>query len=207
MSMATTAVDERVSPPLSRLPVNGRGHHSTGWWGMIFLILTEAALFAFLLFSYFYLDAQSTVWPPPGPPDITLAMVNSIVLVVSSVPMRWGVLAIRSGRRAALTLWLLCAIVLGVAFLIIEAIEWSKLPFVPQTDAYSSLFYTITGFHYAHVVVGTLMMVVILLRNWAGHFAADRNLAVENTAIYWHFVGLVWVFVFTTLYVTPHWFR
>jgi cytochrome c oxidase subunit I+III len=205
--MTTTAIGERVTPPQRTLPMDGHGHHSTGWWGMVFLIITEAALFAFLLFSYFYLDAQSTVWPPAGPPELTLAVINTIILVASSVPMRLGVVAIRQGRRSALTAWLILAILTGIAFLIIEAIEWSRKPFTPQTNAYGSLFFTITGFHYAHVVIGVLMLVVITLRNRAGHFTATRNLAVEATGLYWHFVGLVWLFVVTSLYVTPHWFN
>lgn len=205
--MTTAAVRLRDVPPPPALPVNGKPHHTVGWWGMVFLILTEAALFAFLLFSYFYLDAQNSAWPPGGPPEITLAMINTIILIVSSVPIRLGVKSIQRGRRAALNLWLVVTVLLGIAFLIIEAIEWSKKPFSPQTNAYASMFYTITGFHYAHVVVGLLMIVVVLLRNIAGHFDARRHLAVENTALYWHFVGAVWIFVFLTFYITPHWWR
>jgi len=205
--MTTAAARFRDVPPPPALPVNGKPHHTVGWWGMVFLILTEAALFAFLLFSYFYLDAQNSAWPPGGPPEITLAMINTIILIVSSVPIRLGVKSIQRGRRAALNLWLVVTVLLGIAFLIIEAIEWSKKPFSPQTNAYASMFYTITGFHYAHVVVGLLMIVVVLLRNIAGHFDARRHLAVENTALYWHFVGAVWIFVFLTFYITPHWWR
>jgi len=205
--MATTIVQPGNTPPAVTLPVNGKPHHTSGWWGMMLLICTEAALFAFLLFSYFYLDAQNTLWPPPGPPDVNLAMINTIILMVSSVPARLGTMAIRRGARAMLSLWIFITMALGLAFLIIEAIEWSQKTFTPQTDAYSSLFFTITGFHYAHVVVGMLMLLVILLRNWAGHFSARRHLAVENVMLYWHFVGVVWLFVFTTIYVTPHWWR
>ena len=156
--MTTAAARFRDVPPPPALPVNGKPHHTVGWWGMVFLILTEAALFAFLLFSYFYLDAQNSAWPPGGPPEITLAMINTIILIVSSVPIRLGVKSIQRGRRAALNLWLVVTVLLGIAFLIIEAIEWSKKPFSPQTNAYASMFYTITGFHYAHVVVGLLML-------------------------------------------------
>jgi Heme/copper-type cytochrome/quinol oxidase, subunit 3 len=205
--MTTAAVRLRDVPPPPALPVNGKPHHTVGWWGMVFLILTEASLFAFLLFSYFYLDAQNTTWPPGGPPEITLAMVNTIILVVSSVPVRLGVKSIQRGRRAMLNFWLVVTLLLGIAFLIIEAIEWGQKPFSPRTNAYASMFFTITGFHYAHVAVGLLMLVVVLLRNVAGHFHAHRHLAVENTALYWHFVGAVWIFVFLTFYITPRWWR
>jgi len=134
-------------------------------------------------------------------------MVNTIILVVSSVPVRLGVKSIQRGRRAALNFWLVVTLLLGIAFLIIEAIEWGQKPFSPRTNAYASMFFTITGFHYAHVAVGLLMLVVVLLRNVAGHFHAHRHLAVENTALYWHFVGAVWIFVFLTFYITPRWWR
>ncbi|HEX5439122.1 MAG TPA: cytochrome c oxidase subunit 3 [Gemmatimonadaceae bacterium] len=205
--MATTIVQPGGTPPAITLPVNGRPHHTAGWWGMVLLICTEAALFVFLLFSYFYLDAQNTTWPPPGPPDITLAVINTILLVVSSVPARLGMKSIRRDSRGGLSVCIIVTMLMGIAFLIIEAIEWSQKTFTPQTDAYSSLFFTITGFHYAHVTVGLLMLLVILLRNRAGHFNARRHLAVENTMLYWHFVGVVWLFVFTTFYITPHWWR
>jgi len=88
-------------------------------------------------------------------------------------------------------------------FLAVQLVEYAKLPFGPRTDAYGSLFYTITGFHGAHVFVGLLVIAVVEVRALLGHFAADRHLAVTNASWYWHFVDVVWLFVFTSLYLSP----
>ncbi len=82
-------------------------------------------------------------------------------------------------------------------------IEYRHQPFGPSTDAYGSLFFTITGFHGAHVAVGLLMIAVVSLRAGLGHFSARRHLAVTNVAWYWHFVDAVWLVVFTSLYLSP----
>jgi cytochrome c oxidase subunit 3 len=190
--------------PIARIPVDGRGHRATGWWGMMFFIITEGTLFAYLLFSYFYVGAQNRTWPPGGPPELTLAIVNTVILVVSSIPMRLGTLAIRRASRGALAGWAIVTVLLGVAFLIIEATEWSRKPFRMSTSSYGSLYFTVTGFHFAHVVVGLLLILEIVWRALAGRVSAARPLAVETVGAYWHFVGVVWLFVFFTIYVSPH---
>jgi heme/copper-type cytochrome/quinol oxidase subunit 3 len=103
-----------------------------------------------------------------------------------------------------LRLGMLITLVLGIIFLVIQGIEYSKKDFALQSNAYGSLFFTITGFHGAHVFVGLLFNVVVQLRAWLGHFSAERHLAVTNAALYWHFVDVVWLVVFTSLYLVPH---
>ena len=85
----------------------------------------------------------------------------------------------------------------------VQMIEYHNSDFGPRTDAYGSLFYTVTGFHGAHVAVGLLMLLVVMVRAWLGHFAEGRHLAITNTAWYWHFVDVVWLAVFTSLYLSP----
>jgi cytochrome c oxidase subunit 3 len=200
--MAATSTIDGI--PLRAIPVDGRAHRATGWWGMILFILTEAALFAYLLLSYYYVGAQNPTWPPTGAPKLELAIPNTIILLVSSLPMWWGVRAISRDRSTTLLGWGVIVVLLGLAFLIIEAIEWSRQPFGPATNAYGSLYFTVTGFHYAHVVVGLLMLLHVLWRTALGDFRGGRHLPVQAVAAYWHFVGLVWVFVFFTIYVSPH---
>jgi heme/copper-type cytochrome/quinol oxidase subunit 3 len=96
------------------------------------------------------------------------------------------------------------AVALGILFLALQAVEYGREHASATHDAYGSLFYTITGFHGAHVLVGLVMLVVVLVRALKGHFAAGRHEAVSNAALYWHFVDAVWLAVFTSLYVTPH---
>jgi len=99
---------------------------------------------------------------------------------------------------------LAAAIALGLLFLVLQGVEYGREKASFTKDAYGSLFYTITGFHGAHVFVGLVMLTVVLVRALRGHFAKGRYEAVTNVALYWHFVDAVWLAVFTSLYITPH---
>ena len=176
-----------------------------GFWGMMLLIATEASLFAYLLFSYFYLGSMATgPWPPDGSPSLKLVIPNTILLLLSSGTMYWAESGIRRGVTGRIRIGLLATLLLGIVFLVIQGIEYSKKHFTPTTSAYGSLFFTITGFHGAHVFVGLLMIAVISVRAFLGHFGAGRHEAVTNVSWYWHFVDVVWLCVFTSLYVSPY---
>lgn len=178
--------------------------HPPGWWAMVWTIATEATLFAFLLFSFFYLGSQSrSPWPPNGPLGLRLSLPDTIILILSSVAYAWGERGIRQGNQARLRAGLLIAFVLGVIFLIIQRVEWANQPFGPRNGAFGSLFYTITGFHGAHVIVGLLMNLLVQLWAGLGRFDRDAHLAVTNAGLYWHFVDIVWLFVFASLYLSP----
>ncbi|HLH24424.1 MAG TPA: cytochrome c oxidase subunit 3 [Chloroflexota bacterium] len=184
------------------------GSHATGWWGMGLLILTEGALFACLLFSYFYARTTAPAWPPVGidKPDLTLPAPMTGLLLLSSVAMWWGERGIRQGSRGQLMAGLAISFALGGTFLALQGIEYSHKTFSLQTNVYGSLFFTITGFHGAHVLAGLIMSAVVQLRAWLGHFSAQRHLAVQNMGIYWHFVDVIWLAVFASLYLSPHLF-
>jgi heme/copper-type cytochrome/quinol oxidase subunit 3 len=187
-----------------RLPVGGGGKGSTGWWGMMLLIVTEASLFAYLLFSYFYLGSMAPgAWPASGPPELSLALPNTAILLLSSGTMYWAEAGARRGHQWRLRTGLLVTLALGTVFLAIQMVEYRRKTFTPQSDAYGSLFFTITGFHGAHVAVGLLMLAVVSVRAWLGHFGAARHLAVTNVSWYWHFVDAVWLAVFASLYLSP----
>jgi heme/copper-type cytochrome/quinol oxidase subunit 3 len=171
---------------------------------MMLLILTEASLFGYLLFSYFYLTSMARgPWPPAGLPELRLALPNTGILLLSSGTMWWAESGIRLGRAGRLLGGLVLTLALGAVFLGIQVVEYRHQTFGPSTDAYGSLFFTITGFHGAHVAVGLLMIAVVALRAGLGHFSASRHLAVTNVAWYWHFVDAVWLAVFTSLYLSP----
>jgi heme/copper-type cytochrome/quinol oxidase subunit 3 len=188
-----------------RLPVGGTGRRAPGWWGMVLVIVTEASLFGYLLFSYFYLASMARgPWPPAGMPELRLALPNTGILLFSSGTMWWAESGIRRGGRGRLLGGLLLTLALGLGFLGIQLIEYRHQVFGPSTNAYGSLFFTITGFHGAHVAVGLLMIAIVALRAALGHFSASRHLAVTNVAMYWHFVDAVWLAVFTSLYLSPH---
>jgi heme/copper-type cytochrome/quinol oxidase subunit 3 len=187
-----------------RLPLNGTGTHVPGAYGIMLLILTEASLFGYLLFSYFYLASMARgPWPPAGLPELRLALPNTGILLLSSGTMWWAESGIRLGRAGRLLGGLILTLALGTVFLGIQAVEYQHQSFGPSTNAYCSLFFTITGFHGAHVAVGLLIIAVVALRAGLGHFSASRYLAVTNVSWYWHFVDAVWLAVFTSLYLSP----
>ena len=183
----------------------GRTH---GWWGMVLFVATEATLFASLLGSYFYIRFQSgTRWPPDGiePPELTKAILMTILLLPSSLPVVWAERGIRKGRPWRLRAGLSVTMVQGLLFLGTQATEYAanlKL-FTFTTDAYGSLFYTTTTFHGFHVTVGLLMIGWLLAASLRGSFGSRHHERVRLTAIYWHFVDAVWAAIFLSLYLSP----
>jgi heme/copper-type cytochrome/quinol oxidase subunit 3 len=196
--------------PDERLPTVGSGPTNFGWWGMVLFIAVEATLFALLLASYFYLRFRSgPEWPPDGieNPELTLVLIMSAVLWSSSVPVHLAHSAIKRGRQGAMRVCLALGFVLGAAFLVLQcAVEYPEIlrhEFTPRTNAYGSMFFTITGLHGGHVLVGLLMNAWTQLRARQGAFDQHRHVTVQNFVMYWHFVDVVWVFVLATLYLSP----
>jgi cytochrome c oxidase subunit 3 len=189
-------------PPVQ--PVEGT--RAPAWWGMLCLIATEATLFVLLIFSYFYLRWGSPNWPPQGIPlpQFKLIIPATVLLLGSSIPVIWAERGIRRGRQDVLRLGLLVGWLMAAIFIALELWEWAHLGFGPTANQYTSIFFTITGLHLTHVTVALLMSAYIQLRAWLRHFDGRRFLAVENVGLYWHFVDVVWVFVFATVYVSPH---
>ncbi|MEU4244697.1 heme-copper oxidase subunit III [Actinoplanes sp. NPDC026619] len=180
---------------------------TTGWWGMILFVTTEATFFAAALGSYFYIRFQSGQWPPPGieDPKLTKVLFMTALLLPSSLPVMWAERGIRKGQRWRLRAGLAITLVLGLAFLGMQVWEYSEdlKKHTFTTDAYSSLFYGITTFHGFHVAVGLLMVGWLLAASLRGSFGYRRHERVRLTAIYWHFVDVVWVAIFLSLYLSP----
>jgi heme/copper-type cytochrome/quinol oxidase subunit 3 len=188
------------------MPVGSAGHKSSGWYGVLTLIVTEASLFVYLLFSYYY----TWVWSDGGflpheRPKITLSGPDTIILILSSVAVWWGERGIKHGRRRwQLPAGLAIGIVLGVIFLVVQVYEWRDKTFRPDTSTYGSLYFTITGFHMAHVAFGVLVLLALFVWSLAGLFDSKRYAPVSIGSIYWHFVDVVWLFIFFTFYITPY---
>lgn len=187
------------------LPVGSVGRLSSGWWAMWCVLATEGSLFAYLLFSYFYIGSQvHPPWIDGGPPKMHLAIPGTILLLAASGTAWWGERGIMQGRPGQLRLGLGATVLLGCIFLGLQAKEWHDKPFGLEKDSYSSLFYTVTGFHMAHVVIGLLMLVALLAWSFLGYFDQRRHSALSIGALYWHFVTAVWIAVFGSLYIAPH---
>jgi heme/copper-type cytochrome/quinol oxidase subunit 3 len=187
------------------LPVGSAGHRASGWWGMWCLIATEAALFAYLIFAYFYLGAQAQTHWVPEVPKLKMALPNTILLLASSAVLYWGETAIRRNRRGRLSLALAITFFMGSAFAAVQALEWRAKEFRLWDSAYASTYYVTTGFHMAHVIGGLLMIAMLLAWSLMGKFDQRRHAAVSIGALYWHFVDVVWLAVFTVFYLTPRW--
>jgi cytochrome c oxidase subunit 3 len=187
------------------LPVGSEGKRSGGWWGVLALIVTEGSLFGYLIFTYFYLASQSEQhWPPEGLPELLIPGANTVILLASSV----FVWACERCIQRRLLRWSLAsmalALILGICFVAIQLNEWSKLDYDMASNLYGSLYFTITGFHLLHVIVGLVILMVLLLWIAFGYFDHRRYAAVTIGGLYWHFVDAVWLFVFTALYLTPY---
>jgi cytochrome c oxidase subunit III len=196
---------ERVTVP-GKLPVGAIDTRASGWWAMIFTIFTEASLFAYLLFSYYYLAVQphfAGIFPQGGPPSLKLALPDTIILLASSVAVAWAQFGIEHGSRARLVGGMGLGAILGIVFVVIQYFEWAEKPFDLASSPYSSLYFTITGFHMAHVIVGILMLVALTYWSGRGYFNRIRYAHIHIGALYWHFVDAVWIGVFFTFYITP----
>jgi cytochrome c oxidase subunit III len=201
--MTATASGRRLV--IGQMSVGSIERRASGWWGMLMLILTEAFLFAYLLFSYYYFAAQyGRPWLPSELPSFRLSAPNTVILILSSIAVWFGERGVRQGSRWRLILGLLIGLVLGVVFVGIQLLEWMDKPFGLASHSYGSLYFTVTGFHMAHVLAGLLVLGALLLWSALGYFDRERMAPVTIGAAYWHFVDVVWLTVFFTFYVTPH---
>jgi cytochrome c oxidase subunit 3 len=187
------------------LPVGSENKRSGGWWGMLALIGTESSLFAYLLFSYFYLASQTEQhWPPEGLPVLFMPGVNTLILLTSSVCVWASERCIQRRQSYWALAAMALALILGVCFVAVQLNEWSKKTYDMASNLYGSLYFTITGFHMLHVVAGLVVLAALLLWMALGYFDHRRYAAVTIGGLYWHFVDVVWLFVFTTLYLLPY---
>lgn len=190
----------------SRLPVGAIDTRASGWWAMIFVVFTEASLFAYLLFSYFYLAVQPHMpgtFPQGGTPSLALALPDTAILLLSSVAVGWAQFNIERDDNRRLCWGLGIGAMLGMIFVVIQYFEWLGKPFALASSTYSSLYFTITGFHMAHVVVGVIMLWALFFWSLRGYFNRVRYAHIHIGALYWHFVDAVWIAVFFTFYITP----
>ena len=192
MSMADLTADERA--------VRGT---SSPILGMILFVASEAMFFAALFGAYFTIYAAAPVWPPVNIPipEITIPAIATGLLVSSSFTLQAGVAAIRRGKTRLLNRWLAMTILLGVSFLVLQIYDYSRMTFGIHDGIYASLFYVMTGLHTAHVVGGVAFLSIVLAQSWTGQLSLDRHEPVEAGAIYWHFVDIVWIGLFTVFYL------
>lgn len=190
--------------PVAETPV-GR---TTGWWGMLLFILTEAAMFAAFIASYYYLRFSTDgPWPPASDklPHRIVPGIGTGILVLSCLPM---FLAVRTSRRSrAVTFPLLVLVTLaGTAFVVLQAVDYmQEYPSsTPSKDAYGSLLFTLTGLHAFHVGIGVLMMLLVLGSQLLRGLKKPQAGATRVMAMYWYFLAVLAVVIYFTVYISPY---
>jgi cytochrome c oxidase subunit 3 len=193
-------------------------HHR---YGMLMFIASEVMFFVAWFWAYFdasiyageainYTRKEFTggVWPPTGIATFDpwhLPLLNTLILLTSGTTVTWAHHALITGDRRGLKQGLWLTVVLGVIFTICQAYEYSHATFGFSGHIYGSTFFMATGFHGFHVIIGTIFLIVCLLRALAGQFTPKEHFGMEAAAWYWHFVDVVWLFLFFTIYVWGGW--
>jgi cytochrome c oxidase subunit III len=200
MEAAAHAVhDEHHGPPAA----NVSSRVEAQFLGMLLFIISEIMLFGAFFTAYFFIRVVGEAnWPAQGEElPVAIAGVNTAILLSSSFTMHWALEGARNENRRAMRMGLLTTALLGLTFLTIQVNEYVHLGFAPHDNAQGTIFYGLTGLHGAHVFVGLTLLTFATVRAFRGHFTAKEHRGVEVPGIYWHFVDVMWIFVYSTLYL------
>ena len=150
---------------------------------------------------------RAGIWPPKGIETFDpwhLPLLNTLILLTSGTTVTWAHHALLEDDRQGLKYGLILTVLLGAAFTCVQAYEYSHAAFSFSGNIYGATFFMATGFHGFHVLIGTIFLIVCLFRAYAGHFTPTQHLGFEFAAWYWHFVDVVWLFLFVCIYVWGH---
>ncbi|HKP88622.1 MAG TPA: heme-copper oxidase subunit III [Thermoleophilaceae bacterium] len=189
---------EHHGPP----PANQSSRIEAQFLGMLLFIISEVMLFGAFFTAYFFIRVVNNAdWPAEGTElPFNVALVNTLILLSSSGTMHWALESARRENRFGLRAGLASTFLLGVTFLTIQINEYIHVGFAPSDSAQGTIFYGLTGLHGAHVFVGLTLLLMATVRAFRGHFSTKEHRGVEVPGIYWHFVDIMWVVVFFTIY-------
>ncbi len=171
--------------------------------GMMLFIISEIMVFGAFFTAYFFIRVVGGVhWPADGTelPKL-IAGVNTAILISSSFTMHWALESAKSDNRFGLQAGLFTTMLLGATFLFIQINEYVHIGFSPADHAQGSIFYGLTGLHGAHVAIGLTLLAFATIRSFKGHFTPAQHRGVEVPGIYWHFVDVMWIIVYTAVYI------
>jgi cytochrome c oxidase subunit 3 len=192
---------EHHGPP----PIHYSSRVSPSVLGMFLFIASEIMLFGSFFTIYFFdrvVNHHFTQWPPAGfHRPAFVAGVNTLILVTSSFTMHWADTSIKKGNRAGLQAGLVLTFCLGLTFLFTQIIEYHRLGFNTGDTSFAATFFGLTGLHGAHVFVGLTILLCMTIRAFRGHFSPEHHHGVEIGGIYWHFVDVMWIVVYVTVYL------
>lgn len=200
-----------------------QGHHTPVVqiglrYGMILFIASEVMFFVAWFWAWFEQWIFSAVrlpdvavawahWPPEGVhlfDPFHLPLLNTLILLTSGTTVTWAHHALQHNKRGEAKLGLFLTVLLGALFTMVQVYEYGHAEFSFGGNLYGATFFMATGFHGAHVIIGTIFLAVCLLRLMAGQFTPEKHFGFEAAAWYWHFVDVVWLFLFTFVYVVPY---
>nr|YP_007374669.1 cytochrome c oxidase subunit III [Urochela quadrinotata]AFI54778.1 cytochrome c oxidase subunit III [Urochela quadrinotata] len=176
--------------------------------GMLLFIISEIMFFLSFFWSFFHSSLAPVVelgmsWPPKGiipfnPMDTPL--LNTMILLCSGITVTWVHHSMMEGKKMQLLWSLIMTVTLGLYFTTLQYIEYMESPFCISDSVYGSSFFMATGFHGLHVIVGTIFLIVCLIRSYFNHFSKKHHFGFEAAAWYWHFVDVVWLFLYISIY-------
>ncbi|HWX96260.1 MAG TPA: heme-copper oxidase subunit III [Solirubrobacteraceae bacterium] len=184
-------------------PANRSSRVETQLLGMLLFIISEVMVFGAFFTAYFFIRvAKGAAWPAPGDHlPVEVAGLNTAILVSSSLTIHWAQTSIKNGNRFGLKAGMLTTFLLGCTFLFIQINEYANIGFAPQDNAQATVFYSLTGLHGAHVFIGLCLLLIVTIRSFRGHFSPEEHRGVEVPGIYWHFVDIMWLVVYSTVYI------
>jgi len=208
MSEAIAAYDPAVDAPAHHHPIydyDSGPPVERGKFAIWLFLATEIMFFSGLIGAYIVLRSAAKSWPDPAERlAVDLTAGNTFILIMSSWTMVKAVFAAKKGDQGGLVRWLIGTILIGSVFVGIQVFEYIELYHhgaLPSVDIFWSTFYAMTGFHGTHVVIGVIWNLCVLIGALRGKYTAKNNLGVELAGLYWHFVDLVWVLLFTIVYL------
>jgi len=191
---------QRIDGPIPSRDLALRTHPLV--FGVVLFLASDLMIFAGLIAAYFNLRSLAPVWPPPGVTlDWTSALIGTVMLAVSSGSMLLVTRSLARNKFTLARLWLGASILLGTAFVLLSYHGWTSNAFRIDSNAYGSLYYVMTGFHVCHVSAGVLLMLVLFFNMHKAAFQRDHRAGAEAIGFFWHFVFLVWLFVWGSIFV------
>jgi len=191
--------DEHHGPP----PANRSSRVEPSLLGMLLFIISEVMIFGAFFPAFFCLRVvNGDEWPAAGTelPKL-IAGINTAILISSSFTLHWAETALKADNRFGFQAGIFSTFLLGATFLFVQINEYVHIGFAPQDTAQGSIFYGLTGLHGAHVAIGLTLLAIVNVRGFRGHYSAKEHRGVEVPGIYWHFVDVMWIIVYTTVYI------
>jgi len=186
-------------------PANRSSRVEPALLGMLLFIISEIMVFGAFFTAYFFIRvvAEPGGWFPIDGKELPVAVagVNTAILVSSSLTLHWAQTSIKNGNRFGLQAGMTATFLLGLTFLFIQINEYVHIGFAAQDNAQATVFFSLTGLHGAHVTIGLVLLGMVTIRAFRGHFSAEHHHGVEIPGIYWHFVDVMWIVVYTSVYV------